>query len=259
MIRIVSVNIQEDLHIDKITKLLEKEAPDVVCMQEVFQSDLEHFEKTFSMKSVFAGRAFRLSPMNPHLPEKLCGNAIFTKKKILSTNTYYYYKSSEEIPVFRDSPDLRKEIEPLNYPVVVARIVHEEKEYTIATTHLPVTYHGEEADFQTECVKKLLEYFQKFLEIIFTGDMNAPRGGKAFGEFCKVYKDNIPLEYTTSLDSDLHKASKEALATQAKALGIPGYMVDGLFTTPHYIAQNVRLVGGVSDHMAVVGEVDKVK
>jgi hypothetical protein len=34
-------------------------------------------------------------------------------------------------------------------------------------------------------------------------------------------------------------------------------MVDGLFTTPAYEAQDVKLVDGVSDHMAVVAPITK--
>jgi hypothetical protein len=34
-------------------------------------------------------------------------------------------------------------------------------------------------------------------------------------------------------------------------------MVDGLFTTPVYQTSNVKLVDGVSDHMAIVAEIHK--
>lgn len=34
-------------------------------------------------------------------------------------------------------------------------------------------------------------------------------------------------------------------------------MVDGLFTTSDYKASNVRLVDGVSDHMAIVADIYK--
>ena len=37
-----------------------------------------------------------------------------------------------------------------------------------------------------------------------------------------------------------------------------GLMVDGLFTTPKYIASNVKLEPGVSDHMAIVANIEKV-
>ena len=36
------------------------------------------------------------------------------------------------------------------------------------------------------------------------------------------------------------------------------FMVDGLFTTPTYRALNVKLIDGISDHMAIVAEINKV-
>jgi hypothetical protein len=75
--------------------------------------------------------------------------------------------------------------------------------------------------------------------------MNAPRGKESFSRLAKKYKDNIPPEYKTSIDQNLHKVK-----------GIQ-FMVDGLFTTPSYKASDVKLVDGVSDHMAVVAEITK--
>ena len=75
--------------------------------------------------------------------------------------------------------------------------------------------------------------------------MNAPRGNETFSRLEEKYKDNIPREYKTSIDQNLHKVK-----------GIQ-FMVDGLFTTPVYKASNVKLVDGISDHMAVVAEINK--
>jgi hypothetical protein len=36
------------------------------------------------------------------------------------------------------------------------------------------------------------------------------------------------------------------------------FMVDGLFTTSKYNATNVKLVDGVSDHMAIVANIEKI-
>lgn len=99
---------------------------------------------------------------------------------------------------------------------------------------------------QQRLLPKLLETLGSFPELILAGDFNAPRGGEVFGTIAARYKDNIPPEYKTSIDGGLHRAGKLE------------YMVDGLFTTPQYIASKVRLIDGVSDHMAIVAEINRV-
>ncbi len=61
-----------------------------------------------------------------------------------------------------------------------------------------------------------------------------------------MYTDNIPSCYTTSIDPHLHRA------------GALDLLVDVLFTTPKYRASDVRLVSGLSDHMAVAGNIEKI-
>jgi hypothetical protein len=77
------------------------------------------------------------------------------------------------------------------------------------------------------------------------GDFNAPRGKEIFSIFTEKLKDNIPLNYETSLDENLHRAGKLT------------YMVDGCFTTPEYVASDVELRFGVSDHAAVLATITK--
>ena len=80
---------------------------------------------------------------------------------------------------------------------------------------------------------------------VLTGDFNAPRGGEIFAELASRYKDNIPNHYQSSLDPDLHRVKNLKL------------MVDGLFSTPDYNLGEVRLINGVSDHLAVAAKVSK--
>ncbi len=71
------------------------------------------------------------------------------------------------------------------------------------------------------------------------------------------YKDNIPAEYVWSLDMGLHRAANGGLQEGAAAQGLPGLMVDGLFSTPEYTISDVRMHDGISDHCAIVAQVTK--
>jgi endonuclease/exonuclease/phosphatase family metal-dependent hydrolase len=117
--------------------------------------------------------------------------------------------------------------------------------YKFITTHLPVTIEGEETSYQLEVIDLLLREIKKFEGFVLCGDTNAPRGKISFSKFSEKYKDNIPEEYKTTLDQNLHRVK-----------GLQ-YMIDCLFTTPNYTASNVRLIDGISDHMAVVAEITK--
>ena len=66
------------------------------------------------------------------------------------------------------------------------------------------------------------------------------------------YKDNVPVQYKTSIDVALHRLGKERPEEFADK------MVDGIFSTPLYEVKNVEMKGGVSDHCALVATVTKV-
>lgn len=60
-----------------------------------------------------------------------------------------------------------------------------------------------------------------------------------------MYEDNIPENIDTTLD------------TSIKPEAIWRYVVDGFFTSRHYLAENVRTVQGLSDHKGILAEVQK--
>lgn len=81
---------------------------------------------------------------------------------------------------------------------------------------------------------------------MLAGDFNAPRGGESFSAIAARYRDNIPPNYQTSIYAPLHRSGQDL-----------ELMVDGLFTTPGYRAENVELTSGMSDHYAIVADIEK--
>jgi len=61
-LKLVSLNIEGSKHLDLVLSFLEREAPDVVCVQELFESDAPLFESRLGMEHAFAPicRATRL-------------------------------------------------------------------------------------------------------------------------------------------------------------------------------------------------------
>ena len=243
-LKLISLNIERSKHLDLVLPFLEREKADVVCLQEVLHRDVPRFESV-----VGPCVAFQIDDEHPAdwpdegvLPE---GNAMWTTHTVHTTSTIVYAGNPSAVPVVV----LDERGSPLNFgnrTLVVADIAKGGQLFRIATTHFTWTPVGHQAeDIQRKDLKALMHTLDSLGELVLTGDFNTARGSEIFDAIAEKYKDNIPQEYTTTIDKNLHRA------------GDLQYVVDGLFSTRAYRVSDVRLVDGVSDHMAVVATVSK--
>jgi len=244
-IKFVSINIELDKHLDLVREFLEKEKPDVVCLQEVHEEDLSKFAKELEMETVFApmsniGKETYTEP--PFFPY---GVGILSALPVQKAWVEYYAGGAKEAKTRIFQGNSRQD----PHPLVLATVQKGNLSFMFGTTHFTWTPDGNPDDLQRKDLKNLLNILKNIPDIVLCGDFNAPRGREVFDILAKLYKDNIPLSYTTSIDANLHR-DKENMC------GKP-LMVDGLFTTPEYQCSNVRLQNGVSDHMAIVAEISK--
>tara|TARA_Y100000310_G_C20521284_1_gene733800 strand:+ start:194 stop:922 length:729 start_codon:yes stop_codon:yes gene_type:complete len=242
MIKLVDINIEGAKHLDRVRPFLEKEKPDVICLQEVFEVDLQDFAKRLGMKYVFGlevliGRDERLKP--PFIPY---GNGILSRFPLENTQVEYYRGEKEAVAthVFDGTQESFWKL------LLSSQIEKDGSRFTLITTHFTWTPNGKANEAQWRDLKKMFKILEGFDDVILCGDFNVPRGREVFAEIAKKYKDNIPPDYKTSIDANLHRA------------GALPYMVDGLFSTPHYEISNVRLQDDVSDHLAIVAEIKGV-
>jgi endonuclease/exonuclease/phosphatase family metal-dependent hydrolase len=240
-IRLASINVERNLHYSQVFPFLDDFRPDVVCIQELFQSDIPMFERELGMRCIFAQMAETLMVRDDISTPRVCfGVAIFTRLPILSSNTYYYVGEQGVLPTWYKDPSTGNII--TNKAVVSVTVSHMSVPYTFATTHFTWSRNGE----QRADLKRLFTKLDTIPDFVLAGDFNAPRGREIFSALAARYKDNIPAHYTTSIDSKLHRAK-----------GLQ-FMVDGLFSTPEYKVSDVKLSEGVSDHMAVTALVSRV-
>lgn len=251
-LKLISLNIELDRHLDTVLPFLQEERADVICLQEVRERNLAVLEKGLHMKGFFVptcipdvervvdkgatgeGKLVVSEELVKKGPE---GIALFTGIPVHSTHTDYYHKMSEEVPRWSVGHNR----------VLFSAIVEKGgKNYTVGTTHFTWTPDGEKSPEQERDMEKLLEILARFPDIVFCGDFNAPRGREMWAKLAERYKDNIPAEYRSSLDPTLHR------------VGHFERMVDGLFSTPEYRVFDVRFVEGVSDHKAVVGCIERI-
>lgn len=234
MITLFNLNIEGDKHIDRIIPYLQNNTPDVICFQEVFQADLPRFEIAFGMQSYFAP-TMNIQDENPFLSRKgIWGLALFLKKKIISFNTHYYVGKKSKTPRFiKENPNSG------NRAVSWVTFENQDKIYSVATTHFTWSQNGNATEEQKINMQKLLFQLKRIEPFILCGDFNAPRGKEVFKMLSDTYKDNIPKETTSTIDSLLHRE------------GDLNFVVDGLFTTPHYCVKHVRIISGLSDHKGI--------
>lgn len=247
MLKLISINIQTDLHHDRVIPFLQKEQPDVVCLQEVFKEELAIYEKALNMTSYFKPMCLIESFIKADGKNYILGPAILTKHQV-KFSSEYIVGTEEDVPIFEHK--FSKTERDINNLVVLWADVKDTDgdEYRISTTHFTWTPEGLSTEYQKNDMKKLIEVLDNKLKgFILTGDLNAPRGNETFSMLSEKYKDNIPAQYTSSLDPNLHRVK-----------GLV-HMVDGLFSTPEYNLKNVELHEGVSDHKAIVAYIEKVK
>ncbi len=246
ILRFASINIQGDTNLERVVAFIREYKPDVVCFQELMQTSLEFFESALQMRGYFVPMTKYYAVFTDHQsPVVPFGVGIFSNLDFSNVRSDYYYGGVGDMPLLTINDGVTDET--TNWRVLLrATITKNGDSYTIATTHFTRTGDGSTSDKQRVDLKNLLAITEKCPELILCGDFNAPRGGEIFGALASTYKDNIPPEYLSSLDTELHRIGK-----------LKKLMVDGLFTTPQYEASEVKLSSGVSDHMAVTALISK--
>lgn len=243
--KLVSINIELNKHYRTVLDFLKQENPDVICLQELLEDDFENFKKVLGKQGIF--KTHTRVGEEPHLQdikEKKGGVAIFANNIVDSGSIYY--EGSEDNLLKTYSEYVTGENNKNSVLVWIDTKDSDGKSYRFATTHVPVTKGGESTPYQLEIIDLLLKELDSLGEFVLCGDMNAPRGKETFSRIAKKYKDNIPEEYKTSLDQNLHRVKNLQ------------HMVDGLFTTTKYQVSNVKLIDGISDHMAIVADINKI-
>src|SRR6185369_12242072 len=231
-VSIVSLNIEGNKHFELFLPFLKAQTPDIVCLQELLKQDIPRVEQELGAKCFFVPMLKKTED-----PESAQGIGIFSSHQFVNTSSAYYGGTRELKVVDNTNIDTRAVTQ--SFSLSLCDIDVRGTVYRVGSTHFPWTPDGSASEFQRTSLKNLLSIVREQGDIVFCGDFNAPRGQEIFTAISKEFKDNVPLEYTSSLDPVLHRAAPLHL------------MVDGLFSTPGYKVTDVQMVGGLSDHCAL--------
>lgn len=236
-LKIISLNIEFNKHLDLILPFFRKENADVLLLQEVLEENLEFLHKNLQMDYIF----IPLCRVKFSDAVKTLGIATFSKIRIIKSKTLHFLGNPKKVPLID-----RTEPEKMNRVILVTWISKNSQEFCLINTHFTWAPDGGPNFRQRVDLDKLLKLLIPLEKFVLAGDFNAPRGREIFDTLAKYYKDNIPQNVTTTIDKNLHVAGDLQL------------VIDGLFTTKSYNTENIRVVGGVSDHCAIIGTIYNV-
>jgi endonuclease/exonuclease/phosphatase family metal-dependent hydrolase len=231
MFSLASLNIHQFLHREETLRALKATDADVFCLQEVSISAIAQLEHALGATAGFV-------PMGnfPEVSEEV-GIALFVRRGILlRSDAYRYHETNKTPPLsFADCDRI------LQYAVIEKDGVA----YRVGHTHFVWTPKGEPSPRQFAAMERLLSYTNSFQDMLLCGDFNAPRGRAVWEMITKEFIDNIPPSETTTLDQVLHRAAPLH------------YVVDGMFTKGQYVARDVAVISGASDHKLITAFIEQ--
>ena len=241
-VKLIQLNIEGSRHLSRILPFFEKERPDVLCLQEVFENDIPEIALTFGMSTEFL--------FSPNLRTtrdgviRTEGSLILSRFPMKNMVTEYYTDKSGMLIEY-DNSTVEADHRTKSLAVIACDIHTENADLRIATTHFTWTPDGMPGSFQHEDLQNMLRVLKPMGELVLTGDFNAPRGGEIFSILENEFVDHVPKKYLSSLDPHLHRVGHLEL------------MVDGIFSTPSYAVTDVAMICGVSDHCALRATIAK--
>ena len=237
--KLVSLNVAGRDWNDVQLSFFRQTGADILCLQEIYKDDFQILKKTLNMKGVFTPTLIKASNRKSDATKKPpLGIAILTKFPIVEKDVISY--AEKDVSIDRDNDIKMTSIRDI---IVVGIITPTKKIINLGTVHFTWSPDGKATEIQKIHIKSLINKASHYSDLILCGDFNAPRGGEIFSLIAGNYRDNIPSQYKTSIDRKKHRSGNLNL------------MVDGLFTSKNNSrVSNVYLEDGVSDHLAIVAE-----
>ncbi len=230
-IKLISLNIEGNKHLELVSQFLRKEQAHVVCLQEVFETDI-NFIKGNSYKYHY------FVPMKRYSPFTSAKGLLTLSMLAPEKSTIEFYQGHKEtIPV------LPKGMQTANLSLLTLTIKKQKDVFRFINTHFAWSSKAKTTQLQRTNLKRMLSILTDIKQFILCGDFNSPRGGEIWSELARYYHDNVPSYIESTIDSNLHRK---------KGLKL---VVDGIFSTKQYGVRDVTIQKGISDHKALVSHV----
>lgn len=235
-LKLLTLNIENDRHLARVHAAIAEHRPDIVCLQEAFESDCAYLASSgdYNVKYAVSGRW-----SNEPCPERNWGVAVLSRVPVLR-QTISYYADDPRIRVLREPNDPRRVL-------VVTELEHRGQPYRIITTHFTWTPDGEINDQQKADFPRMKQLLSHYPDYVLCGDFNAPRGGEMFSRLVDELGvvDHLPANVRSTLDPQFHSLVGVEL------------VVDTVFSTKQYRVTGIRVLEGISDHKGILALVER--
>lgn len=248
--KLITLNLEGDRHLDVALPFFARENPDILCLQEVYETDMVRIARDNAMHYAFEAMTLRPRGGIEETSQPF-GIGLVSKKEIKRVSAHLYHETVPPLSRFDDSTPERT-----NATIRRMVLIGEIEGMKIGTTHFNWSPNGVEDEAQLEAFPKLIEALNTYSELLLCGDFNIPRGvNSLYGRLISHFTDCIPLEIIGSVDVSRHRRRDTPLIAER----ISKYMVDYILTRGNYSVSDVRQVCGVSDHCAFVAEISTSK
>lgn len=240
-LKIISLNIEGNRHLDLVQDFLQREQPDIVCLQEVFEVHVTELAEATGMKPFYTPMSNVVFPSIHADPFGHWGllQLIHPQLDIQEQKAEYYVGDEKNIPVFFENENPNS----INRAVLWSRVASQTGGATVATTHFTWSPNGQTTEEQLRDFAAMEKILDTLPPHLLCGDFNAPRGREIYTKLSQKYRDNIPTHITSTIDSNFHKSGRKI-----------EFVVDGMFTSPGVSVTDVQVQDGVSDHCALLAE-----
>lgn len=225
---VLTINIEQKKHLDRLVPFLVQERPDIICLQEIYHDDFEVLKNKLSYNGVHANRVEYYGTPGYE------GMAVLTKFEIKSHKIIPYDNYTHLIPEF-----IGRLVTRPATALMALELEIENRNYWLGNTHFTWSFGGEITEEQRTNMRTLLKLIEQFPNLILCGDFNTPRGHELYDSLASQLQDNVPKQATSTIDGQYHRAGQLNL------------VVDGLFTSHQYQTLDSKLICGLSDHCGV--------
>jgi endonuclease/exonuclease/phosphatase family metal-dependent hydrolase len=249
-LRIATLNMeygQYGLHAKQILDFTASVAPQVLLAQEIFPNDIETFlQLGWYTDAAFLPQAhFRQEITDRCQGKGEWGIGILTSLPINQVWKDYYKGDEHSIPdVYENKYDPHRGV------LSVSLTTSTGTDLRVGNIHFIWTHDGGNSREQWHAYRRVQRIFADRILDITGGDWNIPRDTK-LGQVQRVdseFIDVVPPEIETTLDNERHRNSN----VPAHVVDSLAYRRGGRWSIP---TESVQVIGGVSDHRAVFGEV----
>lgn len=244
--KVISLNIEGDRHLNqRVLPFLRSSKADLFCLQEVYQADVQQIVESLGGQTYIFQALYNITnqnrwQINPRGPWGL----LVVSQKPHTKFTRFCYNLGDSVDV-EQPPDLIRQTACQRWVLMSETQDENGKTYRVATTHFTWSAGGESTALQLADARELKSWLSDWPDFVLMGDLNAPRSGETFRLISQSLRDWLPASIESTLDPNLHYAAPLKL------------VVDACLTTANYQATNLEVICGVSDHCAIVTNLER--